>query len=165
MRGNVDTRLRLAEGGDDRLAAIVLARAGLERLGRAGEIGAVLAPERFVPAPGQGVLALEGRAGDEPVREAVARICDAQSFTCLRAERALARGLDASCHTPLGAHAVAVDGRLLLRAWVGLPDGSQWIADELAGEDPERLGEEVAQRLRAAGGASLLAAAERAVDG
>ncbi len=136
--GNVDTRLRhLGERGEpddgDHLHAIVLARAGLQRLDREDELGAVLDPARFVPAPGQGVLALEGRARDSRVEEAVVAITDVHAFACLRAERAVASELGASCHTPLGAHAASAGGGgLHLRAWVGLPDGSAWIADELA---------------------------------
>jgi hydroxymethylbilane synthase len=161
IRGNVDTRLRqLAEG---KLDAIVLARAGLQRLGREAEIGAVLDPARFVPAPGQGALALEGRAADARVREAVAEIADADAFVCLRAERALARELSATCNTPLGACAVPAGcGCLHMRAWVGLPDGSAWVSDELLGGfyDPEKLGRRVAERLNAAGAGELLRRAE-----
>jgi hydroxymethylbilane synthase len=157
IRGNVDTRLRkLAEG---KLDAIVLARAGLQRLGREAEIGAVLDPARFVPAPGQGALALEGRSADTRVGEAVAEIANADAFACLRAERALARELSATCNTPLGAYAVPAGcGCLQMRAWVGLPDGSAWIADELLGGfyDPEALGQRVAERLNAAGAGELL---------
>ena len=106
LRGNVDTRLgRLSEGAEG-LAAIVLARAGLERLGRSAEVGAVLDPARFVPAPGQGTLALQGRADDEACRAAVAAVTDEATFACLRAERTLARELGADCNTPLGAHAM-----------------------------------------------------------
>jgi hydroxymethylbilane synthase len=182
--GNVDTRLRrLAErgggerggsgrGGDrqnaaklrgsfseDALDAIVLARAGLQRLGREADLGAVLDPARFVPAPGQGVLALEGRAGDSVVEHAVRAITDADSFASLSAERALAAALDASCHTPLGAHAAPAGcGCLNLRAWVGLPDGSAWVSDELLGGfyDPTALGQRVAERMLAAGAGELL---------
>jgi len=158
MGGNVDTRLRtLADGAFD---AIVLARAGLQRLGREDAIGAVLDPARFVPAPGQGALALEARAGDARVTEAVAAILDDDASACLLAERALAGALDASCHTPLGAHArPAGCGCLELRAWVGLPDGSAWVSDELLGGfyDPASLGRRVAERLGAAGAAELLA--------
>jgi hydroxymethylbilane synthase len=160
--GNVDTRLRrLAEG---ELDAIVLARAGLQRLEREHEIGAVLDPVRFVPAPGQGALALEARAEDEPAREAVAAILDADTSACLQAERALALALDASCHTPLGAHAQAAGcGCFGLRAWVGLPDGSAWVTDELLGGfyDPTELGGRMAERMSAAGARELLAEAER----
>jgi hydroxymethylbilane synthase len=159
--GNVDTRLRRL--GEDGLDAIVLAHAGLLRLGLAAEIGAVLDLARFVPAPGQGVLALEGRAGDARVEAAVHAITDANTFACLRAERAVAHELDASCHTPLGAHAVPAGcGCLNLRAWVGLPDGSAWVSDELLGGfyDPEALGRRVAERMRAAGAGELLRHAE-----
>jgi hydroxymethylbilane synthase len=161
VRGNVDTRLRkLAEGSLD---ALVLARAGLQRLGRDAEVAAVLDPERFVPSPGQGTLALEGRAGDERTREAVQAITDEQAFACLRAERAVAHALGASCNTPLGAHAVDYGcGCLHLRAWVGLPDGSAWVSDELLGGfyDPEALGGRVAERLLSAGAGELLRRAE-----
>jgi hydroxymethylbilane synthase len=168
--GNVDTRLRrLGEGrgraqGEDDLDAIVLARAGLVRLGREEAIGAVLDPVRFVPAPGQGVLALQGRAGDAHVQEEVAAITDADTFACLQAERAVASGLGTSCHTPLGAHATPAGcGCLTLRAWVGLPDGSEWCGDELLGGfyDPGALGLRVAERMRAAGAGELLLRAEK----
>jgi hydroxymethylbilane synthase len=168
MRGNVDTRLRKLAAGE--LDAIVLARAGLQRLGRESEIGAVLDPERFVPAPGQGALAVQGRAGDAQVGEAVGRITDRHTLACLLAERAVARELSATCHTPLGAHAWPAqagpprrtEGALRLRAWVGLPDGSAWASDELAGRltDPEALGREVAARLKLAGAGEMLERAQ-----
>jgi hydroxymethylbilane synthase len=160
--GNVDTRLRRL-GEEQDLDAIVLAHAGLLRLDRAAEVGAVLDPARFVPAPGQGVLALEGRAGDARVEAAVRTIADADAFACLRAERGLAQALEASCHTPLGAHAVPAGcGCLNLRAWVGLPDGSAWVSDELLGGfyDPEALGRRVAERMKTAGAEELLRRAE-----
>jgi hydroxymethylbilane synthase len=164
MRGNVDTRLGRLAAGESGVQAIVLARAGLERLGRGERGDAVLDPRRFVPAPGQGTLALEGRAEDERAREGAARITDTSALCCLRAERALARALEAGCDTPLGAHALPLaGGGLLLRAWVGLPDGSAWAADELEGPgaEPEELGREVGARLTAAGAAELLAQARR----
>jgi hydroxymethylbilane synthase len=163
MRGNVDTRLRKLAERVQGLDAIVLARAGLQRLGRESEIGAELDLERFVPAPGQGILALEGRAGDAHAHAAAAGITDDRAFACLLAERAVAAGLDASCHTPLGAHALPVaDSGLLLRAWVGVPDGSAWAGDELLGslEEPEALGRSVAARLKQAGAAELLSRAQ-----
>lgn len=174
--GNVDTRLRRltqgepAEGrpAEGRLDALVLARAGLMRLARVDAIGAVLDPARFVPAPGQGALALQARADDSRVEEAVAGILDADASACLLAERALARALDATCHTPLGAHAAPYGcGCLLLRAWVGLPDGSAWVADELLGGhyDPAALGARVGERMRAAGADELLAGADELLAG
>ncbi len=122
------------------------------------EAGALLDPARFVPAPGQGALALQGRAEDESARQAAERITDAAALAALRAERALARALGADCHTALGAHAQDGSGGLLLRGWVGLPDGSAWALDEQAGEPaaPEALGELVAKRLRAVGAEELL---------
>ncbi len=161
LGGNVDTRLRILAQGE--LDAIVLARAGLQRLGRVQEIGATLDPARFVPAPGQGALALEARAQDARVRKAVTAILDEETSACLIAERAVASALDASCHTPLGAHAAPAGcGCLGLRAWVGLPDGSAWVADELLGGfyDPESLGRRVAERMDLAGAGKLLARAE-----
>jgi hydroxymethylbilane synthase len=172
IRGNVDTRLRkLTSTNGDGLDAIVLARAGLQRLGRESEIGAVLDPRTFVPAPGQGVLALQGRAEDRRMQEAAHEITDQRALACLRAERAVARALDASCHTPLGACAVpdrapggsAGDGHLRLHAWVGLPDGSAWASDERVGpsSDPEALGHEVGARLKLAGASAMLKRAEQ----
>ncbi len=166
--GNVDTRLaKLADPGEG-LQAIVLARAGLERLERGAEIGAPLDPARFVPAPGQGTLALEGRSGEAQIAQTVEAITDAETYACLLAERELAAELGASCHTPLGAYAVPAGcGCLHMRAWVGLPDGSSWIADELLGGfyDPRALGRDVARRMRSAGAAELLGEAEAAATG
>jgi hydroxymethylbilane synthase len=166
LAGNVDTRLRKLRDGE--CDALVLARAGLERLGRADEIGAVLDPTRFVPAPGQGTLVLEGRAGDEAARAAAATIGDSDTWACLQAERALASALGASCNTPLGAYATAVGcGCLELRTWVGLPDGSEWVSDVVPGGfyDPPALGNRAAERLGLAGAAALLSGAEELAVG
>jgi hydroxymethylbilane synthase len=163
LGGNVDTRLRkLAAGEAD---ALVLAHAGLERLGRTGEAGAVLDLEAFVPAPGQGALALEARADDAGVRAALAPLHDPDAAACLAAERALAAALGGSCHTPIGGHAEPLPaGGLRLRAFVGLPDGSGWVRDAVEGDaaEPEALGRAAATRLLAAGARELLAAAEAA---
>jgi hydroxymethylbilane synthase len=155
-RGNVDTRLRkLSEGQFD---AIVLALAGLERLGRAGEAGGVLA--ELVPAAGQGALAIEARTG--AVRaDLLAAVSDPEATACVTAERTLVGALDASCNTPVGAHARLLDGGdLELVAWVGLPDGSTWIRDHLTGP-AGGVGNEVAQRLLSVGAGELLRRAER----
>jgi hydroxymethylbilane synthase len=160
LRGNVDTRLRkLAEGRAD---ALVLAGAGLHRLGRADAVDGVLELGEMVPAPGQGTLALEARVGDEGAASAAQRIGDSATMACLRCERALVAGLGASCHTPVGAHA-RLDGDVLeAHAFAGLPDGSAWARDVLRGpaRDPEGLGREVAERMLAAGARELLAQAE-----
>jgi len=156
LRGNVDTRLRkLADGEVD---AIVLARAGLERLGRLEEAGAVLHGETFVPAAGQGVLALEGRLDDPRASAAARAVQDEAAWTCLLAERAVVRTLGADCHSAVGAHATLEGAELRLSAFVGASDGSHWIRDEGAGpaDDPEALGEAIAGRLLRCGSAELL---------
>jgi hydroxymethylbilane synthase len=151
LRGNVDTRLRkLAAGEYD---AIVLAVAGLARLGR-GDEGAAL--DELVPAAGQGCLAVTTRAGEEDL---VAPLRHASSARALTAERAVVRALDADCHTPVGAHAAPLPGGgLALRAFVGAVDGSAWVRDELEGDEPEELGASVAARLLSAGAREVLAA-------
>jgi len=151
LRGNVDTRLRkLADGEVD---ALVLACAGLQRLGRESEIGAVL---DFVPAPGQGALLVQVRTGDERARH----INDPITERCVMAERALARSLNATCNTPLGASAVPASGSdVMLRAWIGLPDGSHWIEDELTGPAAD-VGAAVSERMTKAGARELLDQAE-----
>ena len=162
LRGNVDTRLRrLSEGAFD---AIVLAQAGLDRLERRSE-GTPLDPTACVPAPGQGSLVLEGRADDSTVSETVRPLTDLDALACLTAERAVVHGLEATCHTPIGAHAVLNHDRLRLTVFVGLPDGSQWVRDELddPADDPANVGARAAERMRAAGAAELLEEAERAV--
>jgi hydroxymethylbilane synthase len=154
LRGNVDTRLRkLAAGEYD---AIVLALAGLRRLGR--EDGAApLEAEMVVPAPGQGLLALETRT-DDRATATVTALEDPAARCRLTAERALVERLDASCHTPVGAHAVVDRDTIVLHAFVGLPDGSQWITDRLEAraDDPAAAGRELAQRMLAAGAGELL---------
>ena len=174
LRGNVDTRLRKLVDGE--VDAIVLARAGLERLDRLDAVGGVLRGEVFVPAAGQGTLVLEGRTGDVPAERAARRVHDEETWTCLRAERALVRALGADCHSAVGARADVViaveavgapagagggDGRdhLLLTAFAGAADGSEWIRDELEGDlaDPDALGAELGRRMLAAGAGELLA--------
>jgi hydroxymethylbilane synthase len=161
LRGNVDTRLRRLADGD--YHAIVLARAGLDRLGRVGE-GSPVAVGELLPAAGQGCLALEARSDDARVRELATALTDDEALTELLAERALVGELDASCHTPMGALAQVRDGRIELAAYVGLPDGSHWIRDVLEQDaaNPAAAGRAVAERLLGAGAAELLAQAERA---
>jgi hydroxymethylbilane synthase len=159
-RGNVDTRLgRLADGGFD---ALVLAAAGLERLGR--DEGVPIPARAMTPAAGQGCLALEARSDDARARELGARITHRQSLQALTAERALVSELGATCNTPVGAHARVGEGAARLEAFAGLPDGSTWVRDSLEGDAarPAELGREVAKRMVAAGAGDLLADAERA---
>jgi hydroxymethylbilane synthase len=145
LRGNVDTRLRkLADGECD---ALVLAAAGLRRLGRQDAIGGLLDPSVFVPAPGQGALALEGRTVPP-------RLIDAAANTALAFEREVVEALGATCDTPVGCH---FDGRAL-HAFVGLPDGSAWLRDSVVAAEPAPL---LVERLRSMGAADLLARAEQ----
>jgi hydroxymethylbilane synthase len=164
LRGNVDTRLRkLADGDYD---AVVLALAGLRRLGRDGDAAPV--PQTVLtPAPGQGCLALEARRDDERAAELAAAVTDPDALVRLTAERALVERLEASCHTPVGACAELGDDGLLLSAFVGLPDGASWIRDAAIAEpgEPAALGAAVGERLLAAGAGELLAAAEVAATG
>ncbi len=159
LRGNVDTRLRrLGEGG---LQAIVLAAAGLDRLGRAE--GEPIPEATMTPAPGQGSLALEARTSNHRARGMARRLTDRTALVELTAERALVSALDASCQTPVGAHARLSGDVLELTAFAGMPDGSAWVRDALAGDaaDPAALGHAVGERLIAAGAGELLAAAKR----
>jgi hydroxymethylbilane synthase len=160
LRGNVDTRLRrLADGDYD---ALLLANAGLERLGRAGE-GAPIAAAELVPAAGQGCLALEARDGRGPASAAAAAITEASALMRLTAERALVAALDASCHTPIGAFSELDGEALRLTAFVGRPDGSHWIRDslEMRAAEPAQAGRAIANRLLAAGAGELLAGLDR----
>jgi hydroxymethylbilane synthase len=161
VRGNVDTRLRKLETGE--LDALILALAGLQRLRRADEAGSAL--DELVPAAGQGALALEARAGDGGLAERLTALTDPEASTCVTAERELVHALGASCNTPVGAHASVDDqGRLSLEAWVGLPDGSAWLADRVLAErgQTDHVGAVVAERMLAAGAGDLLRAAEAA---
>ena len=157
LRGNVDTRLRRLAAGE--VDALVLAAAGLHRLGRASEIGCVLS--ELVPCAGQGTLVLEGRAGDDGSAAAARAVTDGATRDALLAERTLVAGLDASCNTPLGAHATILADGIVLRTFVGLPDGSAWLRDESPpAATPREAGELAAARLLSAGAADLLARAE-----
>lgn len=156
LHGNVDTRLRKLEEGD--LDAIVLAAAGLRRLGREGEIGFRLPVEQMCPAAGQGALALQVRADDEASGDAAASVNDLRAMRELTAERTVVALLQATCNTPLGVHA-RVDGEgLTIDAFVGLPDGSEWLRDRLeaSAEEPSLAGAELAQRLLGAGAREIL---------
>jgi len=160
IRGNVGTRL--AKLADAEVDALVLALAGLRRLGLQDAVGSVLDAGTFVPAAGQGALALECRADDEAARRALSALTVAHAAATLTAERAVVRDLGADCHSAVGAHATGGhDGvPLALTAWVGSPDGAAWVRDAqvaAAGESPAALGVRVAQRLLATGAGELLA--------
>lgn len=156
LRGNVDSRLRRLR--TDELDGIVLAAAGLERLGRAGEISFRFGLDELTPAPGQGALALEGREGDEEAFEVAAELTDPESLIELTAERAAVAGLEASCDTPVGVCARHREGALTILGWAGLPDGSEHVAERVEGdpEQPVALGEALVERMAARGAHELL---------
>jgi len=161
LHGNVDTRLRKLAGGE--LDAIVLAAAGLRRLGRAAEIGFRLPAAAMIPAAGQGALALQVRAGDTASAAAVAGALDFDAARELTAERATVALLEATCATPVGVHAQIEGEGLTVEAFVGLPDGSEWLRDRVEGTaaDPVAAGTLLAERLLAAGARDLLTRAEQ----
>lgn len=146
LRGNVDTRLRkLDEGQYD---AIILACAGLERLGWGERITAQLQPPQWLPASTQGIIGLQYRAGDEAVRSHLEPLGDPRASIQARAERTVARRLEGSCQLPLAVYADLSEG-LEVSAMVGMPDGTSLIRAQRAGDplDPEALGLELAQQL------------------
>jgi hydroxymethylbilane synthase len=154
LRGNVDTRLRrLLEGAYD---AILIATAGITRLGRGAEITEIVAPEVILPAPGQGAIALECREGDA-VSQAVAPLHHAATARSVEAERAFLAGLGGGCNVPLGALAEASGEGLRLRGLVAREDGSSMLRGERQGSDPAVLGRALAEDLLARGAGQLLA--------
>lgn len=153
LRGNVDSRIRRLREG--RFDAILLAMAGLIRLGRESEVAEALNPVQFIPAPGQGVIALECRAGDAAILEAAAPLHDLPTAHAVDAERALLAGLGGSCNVPMGAYA-ETNGRML-RLWgfLARPDGSRMVRAHVEGDDPQEVGRELAEQLLDWGGAPL----------
>ncbi len=157
LRGNVDTRLRKqAEGAYD---GVVLAAAGLLRLGRAVAVGTCLDPARFVPAVGQGALALEAREGDDQMRRLLAVLNDAATERAVSAERAFLRILGGDCATPIAAHAVVSGNDLRLAGLVATADGTTVLRGTVRGPSGagEQLGGALAAELRAKGAEDVLA--------
>jgi hydroxymethylbilane synthase len=156
LRGNVDTRLRkLREGQYD---AVVLAVAGLERLGLAGAVSQVLPLDLMLPAVGQGALCVEMRAGDAAIRHLVAGLDHKPTHQAADAERALLRRLEGGCQVPIGAFAQVEGEDLTLKGLVAAPDGSRLVRDEIRGPaaSADRLGKLLAGRLLSAGGKAIL---------
>jgi hydroxymethylbilane synthase len=149
MRGNVGSRLAQLERGE--ADAIILAKAGLDRLGQSGVIGHVFEPSEMLPDACQGVIAIAAREGDTRVHKLVEAISDKTTFITCRAERALSAALDGSCRSPIGAYAVLESGRLVLEGAVFSPDGDETIRRRIEGapEEAEDLGARLAERLRA----------------
>jgi hydroxymethylbilane synthase len=156
LRGNVDTRLTKLE--EKELDGIVLAAAGLRRLGRDAEVGFEFGIEELTPAAGQGALALEARREDVFASSAAAGVTDHDALVELTAERAAIAALGASCDTPVGVCARLEGEELHLHGFAGLPDGSEWVRDRVAGsrEQPGALGQALAERMLGAGAGDLL---------
>lgn len=161
LRGNVQTRLRKLDEGH--YTAIILAAAGLKRLGLSARITAVLEPSNTLPAVGQGALGIECRSEREDIIAALAPLDHADTRWCVEAERALSRALAGSCQVPLGGFAEISGGKARLRGFVASPDGTRMVSDEASAARfgvAQDLGNEVAQRLIAKGALEILAALE-----
>ncbi len=154
LRGNVNTRLAKLDNGE--FDAIILACAGLIRLGFEDRIGAPIDPQLSLPAAGQGAVGIEFRESDERVRALLAPLHHDDTASRVLAERAVVRRLDGGCDVPIAAFAEWDDDALWLRARVGATDGSVLIEAEARGSDPEQLGEHVAQMLLAQGAEDLV---------
>ncbi len=157
LRGNVNTRLGKLDAGD--YDAIILAVSGLQRLGLADRIKTAIAPEQCLPAIGQGVLAIEIRADDLPLRELIAPLAHAETTLRITAERALNQTLSGGCQVPIAGYAVLEPGQLYLRGLVGKPDGSEILRAEIRGDSNQAhdLGVQLAKQLLAQGADRILA--------
>jgi hydroxymethylbilane synthase len=157
LRGNVETRLAKLDRGE--YAAIVLAVAGLKRLGLETRIRAVIPPELSLPAAGQGALAIECRSSRADLPDLLAPLHDDATATCVRAERAVSRHLGGSCQIPLAAYGEIANGQLRLRGLVASPDGLRIVRVEVHGDPavPEEVGAALAKALRARGADEILA--------
>jgi len=156
LRGNVDTRLRKLEAGE--YDAIILAGAGLNRLGKTQLVRQVIPAEVMCPAAGQGALGIEIRADDSVTRQHLAFLDDAAARAATTCERALLNKLGGGCQVPIGAFAEVRDGRLHLEAIVADPDGSKILRESRDGGDPVPLGESVGEILLQRGGHAILEA-------
>jgi hydroxymethylbilane synthase len=154
LRGNVDTRLRKLESGE--YEAIILAAAGVNRLGLTAPVKQIIPAEIMCPAAGQGALGIEIRQGDDITREHLSFLDDAAARTATTCERALLSKLGGGCQVPIGAFAEVHSGQIHLRGVVAHPDGSLVLRESRDGEDPERLGSEVGQTLLQRGGDLIL---------
>jgi hydroxymethylbilane synthase len=160
IRGNVQTRLRKLEAGQ--FDAILLARAGLERLGLADKISFIFDPAVFIPAPAQGALGIQTRADDDDTNEIIAVIDDQNASTTTAAERKILTTMQCGCHAPVGAYAEIAGGDIHIRAFISDLEGKNFISRELAGsaKEAEKLAEKIAKELLKAGGKEILESLE-----
>jgi hydroxymethylbilane synthase len=158
VRGNVDTRLGKLDHGD--FDALVLAAAGLRRLGLAARVSALVPIESCVPAPGQGIVAVEIRSADVSVRQALASWNDPGTAVCLTAERMVVTALGGGCQLPLGAIALHDHGQLLMHGLVASLDGSRVVRRDVSGsdQDPAGVGLQLADALSEGGAMEILGA-------
>jgi hydroxymethylbilane synthase len=156
VRGNVETRIKKLDDGE--FDAVVLAAAGLKRLGLGKRISARLSFEQCLPAIGQGAIGIECRSDNEELVTALKQVEHTGTRRCLDAERALAKGLEASCESPIAAHGEVRDGELLLRGLVASPDGREIVRGRRRGRlaDAEWLGQDLARELLEQGGRDIL---------
>jgi hydroxymethylbilane synthase len=156
LRGNIDTRLRKV--GDGQYDAIVLAKAGLDRLGWSDRISEIFSPDVFMPAVGQGAIAAETRLGDNETAELLAKLDDAETRSSIIAERALLKALQGGCQVPIGAWARIERDEMVMEACVTSADGLQFVKQRLTGapEQSAELGEQLARMLVAAGAQNIL---------
>lgn len=162
VRGNVDTRLRKLEEGQ--FDAIVLARAGLSRMGLEDRITEVLSVDKMVPAVGQGALAVQCRAEDESVLRLVRRINDPNTERAVRAERAFLHAFQGGCHLPVAAYAQVQGEKVRLEGLVASPDGRQVLRNHREGELPEEVGRRLAEELLRQGADAILSAVQAEVE-
>lgn len=155
LRGNVDTRLRKLEAGE--YDAIILASAGVHRLGLDVHVRYRIPADQMCPAAGQGALGVETRSNDARMRDILKFMDDADARATTACERALLLGLGGGCQVPIGALAEKQNGRLVMTAIVGRPDGSELLREKAVGSDPEKLGSETAQTLLRKGAERILA--------
>ena len=162
LRGNVNTRLEKLENGD--YDAIILAAAGLERLGLERHIRHEFSPDEMLPAAAQGVIGIECRAGDAGLRTLLGQLSHPATLMTTAAERAIARVLAASCQSPVATYAVIADKEMTVTAFVAMPDGSRAIREQVTGAatDAEQLGETLAAKMLERGAGDILAAASKA---
>lgn len=160
IRGNVQTRLDKLD--TDEFDAVLLARAGLERLGLAGKISFIFDPTVFIPAPAQGALGIQTRAADAETNKIIAAIDDAGARATTSAERTILTTMQCGCHAPVGAYAKITGDDIEIRAFISQPQGENFISREITGPADQgiRLAEQIANELLNAGGKEILASLE-----
>ena len=161
IRGNVHTRVQKLD--TDEFDAILLARAGLERLGLAGKISFIFDPVVFIPAPAQGALGIQTRANDVETNEIIGTIDDEDTRTTTAAERKILTTMQCGCHAPVGAYAEIIGGEIHIRAFISDLQGENFISRKITGPavDAENLAEKIANELLKAGGKEILASLEK----